>query len=223
MSEKPSEIDPSAPLPTHHQTPEEIVEWYAHLGMYVQAFENLVQAVRTGCIEVAAPGTWEKPRGFQINLMYIVFNYQTMTLVPLFHLLRAMIAELFKDEELKIDEEDKTLLKKMFEDLSRDINAVNTTRNNTLHATWGIGAPHHAHDASTRIIMSKMRHSSDGLAFDHAVKSIDDFVRRIKNLQRIESTFYYIMACIKHPEKFKPRNVFKEAAKGEWIVSREPL
>ncbi len=67
MSDDTSEIDPNAPLPTHHQTPEEIITWYAHLGMYVQAFEWLVQAVRTACVELTTPGASDKPRGIQIN------------------------------------------------------------------------------------------------------------------------------------------------------------
>ena len=54
-------IDPSVPLPTHHQTPEEIFTWYANLGMYVQAFEQLVQSVRSACIDLTTPGNWEQP------------------------------------------------------------------------------------------------------------------------------------------------------------------
>jgi hypothetical protein len=66
-------IDPSVPLPTHHQTPEEIFTWYANLGMYVQAFEQLVQSVRSACIDLTTPGNWEQPRGRHIILMKIVF------------------------------------------------------------------------------------------------------------------------------------------------------
>lgn len=218
MADDTPKVDPSAPLPTHHQSQEEIVAWYAHLGMYVQEFESLVQSVRSACVEIATPGTWEKPRGIQINLMWIVFSYQTMTLPPLFGILSALIAELFKDKNINIEKEDKELILTILKDIDCEITTAAHTRNDILHASWMIGLPHHSLDKDTRIIMSKMKPSKDGLAFKQAVKKHDDFTTHINACRRLAAIISYILVCVKYPENRRARDIFKKDKK-KWAVS----
>lgn len=219
MSDETTNIDPSVSLPTHHQTPEEVITWYAHLGMYVQAFESLVRAVRMTCVELTTPGNSEKPRGPQIILMHVVFSHQNMTLLSMFEILRALIPEIFKHEVVKLEEEDQKLILTILKDIQKEMRSVNTTRNNILHATWNIGVPHHGHDKDQRILMHKAQTSKEGLSFVYAVKGVDDFQRHIEVCQRLEGLVYLVLMCIKHPDKCKARGTFKLSEK-KWSASR---
>ena len=112
----------------------------------MQAFEQLVQSVRSACIDLTTPGNWEQPRGRHIILMMIVFNHQSMTLLAMYEILRALVAETFKEDNSALQEEDKNLIITILKEFHEEFRAVNQTRNNILHATWIIGTPYHGYD-----------------------------------------------------------------------------
>jgi hypothetical protein len=215
--DKKPEIDPSIPLPTHHQTLEEQAAWFMHLGMFVQAFEDVVQATRVSCLYLT---TAEQQVG-HFNLMDIVFNHQNLTLLPLFELLRSIIAESLRQNPDLMPEEEKKLLAQIMKDVSEDIRGLNTNRNNILHAHWGIGVPHSAQDPNTRIIMLKKQPGKKGLSFLYPVKTLSDFAVHIGRCKRLEVVILYLFVCVKY-QKHKPSEVFRKLGDG-WSAYRSDL
>ena len=79
-------------------------EQYETLGRFVEAFEMMVDEVRTCCMMLMGPNP------FDDRLPLIAFHHGAMTAKPLFDIMRAMIAQLAKRDDT-IDDDERPIFK----------------------------------------------------------------------------------------------------------------
>src|SRR5262249_8373774 len=133
-------------------------EIHAALGRYVEAFEQLVDTIRSMCI-ILTSHTVKHQR-----LMQIVFYYETMTARPLFTLYRAFIGEMLNDKDTKIADKEKVAILGVLRTFDADYQALINTRNDYLHGTWFIGWGNNETIDFSEIGFLRFKVKNDGLA-----------------------------------------------------------
>lgn len=106
-------------------------EQYEILGRFVEAFEMMVDEVRSTCSMLMGPNP------FDDRLPIIVFHHSAMTAKPLFDMMRAMIAQLTKGD--LIDDEERPIFAGVLAQMGQEYEKLASMRNNLLHGTWFIG------------------------------------------------------------------------------------
>ena len=118
---------------------------WASLGEYVEAFEQVVDALRTGCINMtagqmrgitASPGT--NSFGIHHRICTVIFNHRALTASPIMDLWRATIAEGMHAIP-DISDASKTTLLNVLDYCGKTFQTMSEIRNAMLHGTWNIG------------------------------------------------------------------------------------
>jgi hypothetical protein len=164
-------------------------EQFEILGRFVQAFELMVDAVRTGCILIT---TWTAK---QQRLMNIVFHHKGVSADALFDMYRAMMAEILGDPETKMDPTDNAVTLAVLGNLANRYKALLNKRNDMLHGTWRIGW-FSAEDTDFQSIwMHKFKATKGGLLIDHPARNVDDIKALITEFEEIEDIVRRLTGC----------------------------
>jgi len=107
-------------------------EQYEALGRFVEAFEAMVDKARSVSIELLSRSAAHE------DLVTIALHHPAMTAKPLFEIMRAIIAEVLKDDHHKLHN-DRHLFAAVLRQISAEYMTLVSTRNNLLHGTWFVG------------------------------------------------------------------------------------
>lgn len=175
---------------------------FALIGRYVQAFELMVDAARTGCILILRPRViGEKPlvagaesdQALHPNerLVRIALSHASQTAKPLFDIFRALIIEVMTPqqnlpkEELERKNNEFVIIKDILRQLAKEYGDATDFRNGMLHSTWHIGfAPQDAVDFS-HIVVHKHKVTKDGLEIEVIANDKDQIKAETENCERI--------------------------------------
>jgi hypothetical protein len=131
-------------------------EAYEALGRFVEAFEMMVDSVRSICIALLGPNLHSNA------LPDIVLHHQAMSAKPLFDILRAMIAEIVK-EHLKDDEHERNTFAAVLAHIAKAYSDLTNMRNNLLHGTWFIGSASVDDEDAAEFYVKKHTATKEGL------------------------------------------------------------
>lgn len=185
-------------------------EIHAALGRYVDAFEQLVHAIRGGCIML----TGHNPKRQQ--LMSIIFNYHTMTAEPLFNIFRAIVGQMLKDRDAQVAADERAAILGALKTFARDYQTAIKTRNDYLHGTWFIGWGSAETEDFSEIGFTKFRVRSEGLAPVSGPKSAQEIDALAVECRRLQDYFYGFYAALTWPTGSRvARNLIPEKEAGE--------
>jgi hypothetical protein len=106
---------------------------YAALGMFVEAFELMVDETRRVSIKIIKRDDQHE------KLVEVIFHADSMTAKPLFDIMRALVMEWVKQPFLKVKVSDRDILSGVLKEIATNYNDLANIRNRLLHGTWGIG------------------------------------------------------------------------------------
>jgi hypothetical protein len=132
-------------------------EQYAALGVFVEAFEAMVNEAREGCLDILL-----RSGIAPMSLVEIAFHHQAMTAKPLFEILQAMIAEIIKDPDAP-EYPEREAFSQVLRQISREYTDLTNKRNNLLHGTWFVGYSSPDDPDSKSFKIRKFRTGHDGL------------------------------------------------------------
>jgi hypothetical protein len=133
-----------------------VKEQYEALGRFVGAFEMMVDQVRSTCILLMGPNPFDK------RLPIIAFHHGAMTAKPLFDIMRAMIAQLAKQDDL-LDADEKPIFAGVLAQIAKDYSDLVSMRNNLLHGTWFVGSISVNDSEAATFRVRKQTSTKDGL------------------------------------------------------------
>jgi hypothetical protein len=143
-----------------------IKEQFETLGRFVEAFENMVDEVRSSCMLLMGPNP------FDDRLPLIAFHHGAMTAKPLFDIMRAMIAQLAKGDD--IDDDERPVFKSVLNQIAREYNDLVNMRNNLLHGTWFIGYSSTEDPDAAEFYVRKQTSTKDGLGLLDLPKTAEE-------------------------------------------------
>lgn len=184
------------------------------LGHFVQCFEIMVDLIRTGCLRLTA-----NPDERHTRMMKIVFNYQNLTLFPLFEIFRSLTAEWLQDDRCEIKDEDKNIIRAVLAQLSDEIRSISETRNNIVHGTWRTLPMSDYHHTT----VEKVKASKSGMSVFAPVASSDELVQHCEECDRL----FYVIDALSYstvaPHWVKASDHFKQSivlGKKKWVFSK---
>jgi hypothetical protein len=196
---------------------------FASLGLFIQNFENVVNALRNDCAHIVQGRnrglSGGNPKVFVMssNIASLVFHHENMSAKPILDVWKALMAEecralcILERLSKKGDETTKAIVK----EISAEFRVIYEARNSLVHATWSIGYWFKENDFDT-LNLKKWKVSGDGFqqridlptSFDEIVALAKRANKLWGKLGRLSQFFYY------HPEAIE--NVFVKSGK-EWI------
>ena len=180
----------------------------------------MVHTVRVGCVVMIGIGPYRQ------RLAIVAFNHQSMTALPLFQIMRAMVMETLSPEhddteETKADlARECEIAKPVLSQIAKDYSDAVQFRNDMLHATWFIGE-----FGDTNAVSVKIKVTGDGIKSQHLAedaqriedqiekcKEISRMIERISLIPHVRKTLSGVTAS---PPKLSSR--FKQE-RGRWII-----
>jgi hypothetical protein len=166
-------------------------EQYEALGRFVEAFELMVDEVRTTCIKLMGP----TPNIFDSTLPEIAFHHQVMTAKPLFEIMRAMIAQLIKDPDA-VEDEERPIFSGVLAQISKGYTDLTNMRNNLLHGTWFVGYVTDTGDDAEEFHVRKNVATKDGLAALDLPKTATELLDEAQKCEQLRDWLRAIQDCI---------------------------
>jgi len=195
-------------------------EQFEALGRFVQAFEHMVNAARTGIIWMNGSG----PK--QQHLVRIIASHAAMTAKPLFDVFRATTNSIASAPDYNIPIEEKILVENLLRDVAGRYEKLLKMRNNLLHGTWYIGWASAAQTSFDEFRVIKHDVSAKGISIANNPSTIQEIhlqIDKCKSLTHIISLIpTTLLMCIrKEQEDLWPTRVFYKngdlwAAKGKF-------
>jgi len=196
---------------------------FASLGLFIQNFEKVVNALRNDCAHIVQGGnrgiSGGNPKVFVMssNITNLVFHHENVSAKPILDVWKALMSEecralrILERLSKKGDETTRAIVR----DISAESKNLYEARNSLVHATWSIGYWFKEEDIDT-LNVKKWKVSSDGFqqrsdlptSFDQIVALAKRADKLWGRLGRLSQFFYY------HPEDIE--NVFVKSGK-EWI------
>jgi hypothetical protein len=143
-------------------------EKYEALGRFVEAFEDMVDEVRSACMELLYQNDKSTRNELRWMLLHIVFHQQSMTAKPLLQIMRSMVGEIskkFRDGgEPNFDNAEFSAFSEVIKIVDREYDQLVRTRNNLLHARWGMEFPFEDDPDGLKFFIFKGGSNKDGWA-----------------------------------------------------------
>jgi hypothetical protein len=143
-------------------------EKYEALGRFVEAFEDMVDEVRSACMELLYQNDKSTRNELRWMLLHIVFYQQSMTAKPLLQIMRSMVGEIskkFRDGgEPNFDNAEFSAFSEVIKIVDREYDQLVRTRNNLLHAQWGMEFPFEDDPDGLKFFIFKGGSNKDGWA-----------------------------------------------------------
>jgi hypothetical protein len=174
-------------------------EQFAALGAFVQAFEQMVHAVRIGLLQLLTRGPGPRSVKHQ-RLLNIVFHHHAMTAQPLFEIFRFVIAEIIHDEDYGVLPQERDTLNSIFAQLASDITDMCRRRNDLVHGTWMIGAANAEQTDFSEVHVARFKGTKTGLAEVDMPKDIEALEALTNKCIWLSNQLYAIVICLIMPE-----------------------
>jgi hypothetical protein len=188
-------------MPNHGNEPPEqkrqrqASEVHAALGRYVEAFEQTVMWIRTGCVLLSSIMAQTTKTVQQQTLMNIVFNHRSMTADNLLRIYRSMVAEIANDKDTGIPEKERAAIDGVLRQFDKEFQEAVSKRNDYLHGTWFIGLRNEAAEDWSAIGFSRAKATNEGLKFVEGPKSAADIDALTKESERLADFLLRFHGC----------------------------
>jgi hypothetical protein len=172
---------------------ENIKEQHAALGRFVEAFESMVNEVRSVCIKMLqrTPEDWE--------LLNIVFHHNALTAKPLFEIMRALLAQILNDKSRiaahGIDNADRDGFFGVLREIAGEYSELVNMRNNLLHGTWFIGYADADNPDAAKFFVNKFPAAATGLKLVDLPVSIEELDGLSVRCNRTRTWIGMVEAC----------------------------
>jgi hypothetical protein len=212
------DIDPAA---REHAT-----QQYQALGQFVEAFESMVDEVRSSCVEILRR---DKDHEYKHqSLLEVPFFHRIMTALPLFDILQALVADLLKDVAFRvahgISDEDRAAFLGVLSRINSEYVFLASKRNNLLHGTWFIGYSGTAINES-EFHIKRYTTSAEGLVSVRDMpKNAPELLRLAKRCEDARDWISLLVGCLPEPISrggFKIKECFRRDGK-TWRCIRWP-
>lgn len=135
-------------------------EQYASLGRFVQAFEQMVDAARAGCVHLFPVSG---PFQVQQRMLHLLLSSPGMTAKPVFDALKAFLGELMSEMGDAIPADERKVIGDVLSYIDGEVQHLMQARNALLHGTWYIGWANEADQDFSEFLVHKWKASSRGL------------------------------------------------------------
>jgi hypothetical protein len=135
-------------------------EQFEALGRFVQAFEHLVDEVRTGCVFFVAAGGADPAQRHRAG---IAFHHHSLTAVPLLEILRALVGDYMLEAARKVERGDREVVRAVLSQIAGEYQDLSRKRNDIVHGTWFIGWAEPARESEGEMVSMKFGLTPDGL------------------------------------------------------------
>ena len=162
---------------------------FAALGKFVQEFELMVESVRSGILSLIG----------QTHSTVIVLNHSSLTAWPLFEILRAVVADIVRNPDNKIDSKEGGAADAILKQISTDYSTLLGRRNDLIHGTWRIGWASADADNFSEIAVSKFKATASGLASVPPPKDIAELEQLSRQCTDTAHLVRCLIACLAWP------------------------
>lgn len=180
------------------------------LGRYVQDFEFMIHAVRSGCIGTVANGSKGK-----FEYIQIAFNHSAMSANTLYEIYRAYIATALRGHLSHLPEKDKDALRSIMKDISKDFPKAVKNRNNLLHGTWYIGYGDGVSEPSPEVPVLKFKVTKGGIQSAPKLSDIEALRALSSECRRLTQIFFLLTAVLGN---LGPPTKFFKHEEGRWVA-----
>jgi hypothetical protein len=153
-------------------------ESFEELGRFVQSFEAMVDAARTGSLMIATNSIPQLRK-----VISIVFHHQALSAKPLMEIFRAIVMEFLRDDafrsDMLIDDKERDTYLGVIKQLHIEYEELANIRNNLLHGTWYIGYANDQQQDFEEFRVLKFRTNKTGSGY------IDDLPKTAKELKKL--------------------------------------
>jgi hypothetical protein len=165
---------------------------FESLGRFVQAFELMVDAVRTSCYFFLSRGD-----GKLGQLLNVVLYHQSMTAGPLFEIVRGIYAIMADNYPEVFNEEEKRTITSVLRYCAKEYSALLELRNGLLHGTWRIGWASVDQKDFSEMVVHKFKVSGAGYKLVDLPKSADELNAHTSRCESVMTLIYRIYgACM---------------------------
>jgi hypothetical protein len=202
-------------------------ENWAMIGRYIQHFELMVDAARSGCLMIMCGDLHHQ------RLVNIALNHQSMTARPLFDILRSLVYEMLGPSENASEEaqakakSDRGRANEIFTQLDTDYQAAVKFRNDLVHSTWRIGWGGSETEDFSEMLVYKFKATAKGLRVSHVAKTKGDIEPEIQRCDGVRSLLLVVWrVCLLNkafPDSTEIPDIQKAFIKhnGRWIISTQ--
>jgi hypothetical protein len=175
-------------------------EKYAALGRFVEAFEDMVDEVRSACMELIFRNDSSARSELRWMLLHIVFYQRVLTANPLFQIMRSMAGEIFKrlrdGGERNFDDAEFAAFSAVMKMIGREYTSLVVTRNNLLHAQWGMEFPFEDDPDGLKLFIFKGESNKDGWApLENLPQTASELLSLSKKCQEVSHWVFLIARC----------------------------
>lgn len=183
------------------------------LGRFVQAFEEMVGAARTGCLFLIAGSN-----PLQHRLLSIALHHRAMSAMPIFEIFRATASTILREEEIGITKNDISTLNKILGQIQKDYAELTKKRNDFLHGLWGIGWGDGVSEPEEDLRLLKMKVGASGLYPVNSPIPVLEIENCIAECKTIHDMIHSVVSNITLPSPGKINIFIKE--EGRWRVRK---
>jgi hypothetical protein len=176
---------------------------YQSIGMFVEAFEQVVLVLRFGTQRMMSLDTDE-----QRLLAMVVLNNSSLTAKPLLDIFVAVVAEKLKDKEKYAGHE---ILKQILSNINKRFSSMQSKRNNLLHGTWSVFSNYDPNAETHPLQVAKWTNSGDGLKLIDMPKTVAELDEITDECRAIYDVLLNFITQFPDVASFKCQN-------GKWSV-----
>ena len=187
-------------------------EQYALLGKFVQAFEQMVDSIRTPCLFYLTNYGRHQQR---IN---VVLHHNALGAQALFEIYRALIVD-YMNNQTGFDAEERKTVLSILSQLAQDFSNLIKNRNYMLHGTWYIGWANETTQDFSEISVHKFVVTAKGLEDAELPTNVAEMRGWLDECDRIRGLISVLGNCtIGWPEfdALMVRRNFKKEGK-KWV------
>ncbi len=204
---------------------------YEMLGRFVEAFESMVDQIRSRSIELASRDSRNK------ILLEVIMNHSALSTKPVMDIFRAIVAECFKDalqeeqndkteppllakfagKELLLTIRDRDVLLGVLSHIAGKYEALVNKRNDLLHGTWFVGLSSEDDPMNTFFTVRKLKTSKTGLVSAREMPQHADHLKDLaEQCNDVENWVSWIDICLEGALKIT--NTFQFSQNDWWLV-----
>ena len=141
---------------------------YAALGRFVQAFEEMIRAIRIANTFLLGGNLLMQQRH------NVLLHHQAMTAWPLFQVMRSLYGVRVQQMGSELDPEELRVLNEALRYLSTEIQSLINMRNTLLHGTWAIGWVSQDQEDFSQLDVFNFQVRSSGIELAETPKSVTE-------------------------------------------------
>jgi len=166
------------------------IEQYAALGKFVEAFESMVHETRKISIKLLRRDDEHQ------KLVEIPFHHGAMTAQPLFHIMRALIADHLKQPYLRVKEAERNKYFGVLNEIGSSYATLIKARNRLLHGTWYVGSITLEDNSSKTFRLEKYSPNKTGMSKDELPKDATELLALRDHCQKVWWWLRFLNTCL---------------------------